>query len=133
MMPSRLTADRKIQVASIFYPSHAAHSGQASCERRITRLNASVSNGLLRCAPAAACACACGIANNIGMRTHRSWKLRTHCPAPTCRQAAVPAQAAWGTLDSVTLQSLGCRIIVDSNESTSYKGTSTFGAILWAW
>ncbi|XP_075528743.1 uncharacterized protein LOC142573292 [Dermacentor variabilis] len=40
MMPSRLEADRKIEVASKFYPSRATHLGQASCKRRITRLNA---------------------------------------------------------------------------------------------
>ncbi|XP_072143136.1 uncharacterized protein [Dermacentor andersoni] len=40
MMPSRLEADRKIKVASTFYPSRATYSGQASCKRRITRLNA---------------------------------------------------------------------------------------------
>ncbi|XP_075549637.1 uncharacterized protein LOC142583167 isoform X1 [Dermacentor variabilis] len=44
MMPSRLTADRNIQVALKFYPSHATYSGQASCELHITRLNASVSS-----------------------------------------------------------------------------------------
>ncbi|XP_065281868.1 uncharacterized protein [Dermacentor albipictus] len=40
MMPSRLEADRKIKVASKFYQSRTTHSGQASCKRRITRLNA---------------------------------------------------------------------------------------------
>ncbi|XP_070386226.1 uncharacterized protein [Dermacentor albipictus] len=40
MMPSRLEADRRIEVASKFYPSRATHLGQASCKRRITRLNA---------------------------------------------------------------------------------------------
>nr|XP_054919889.1 uncharacterized protein LOC126516431 [Dermacentor andersoni] len=44
MMPSRLTADRNIQVALKFYPSHATYSGQASCKLRITRLNASLSS-----------------------------------------------------------------------------------------
>nr|XP_054929045.1 uncharacterized protein LOC129385912 [Dermacentor andersoni] len=35
MMPSRLTADRNIQVALKFYPSHATYSGQASYRGRI--------------------------------------------------------------------------------------------------